>query len=280
MSEQRILPGREGALIEWREFWSYKDLLFLLVRRDFLAKYSQTILGPLWFVVQPLLMTATFTVVFRNVANLSTDQLPAPLFYMAGLLGWNYVNATFLAISNTFIGNIHIFSKVYFPRLIVPFSFAISNLLTLLVQLATFAALFAYYKCATISNNTFSLSYYALLLPLVIAQSVILALGLGLCIAAATAKYRDIVQTLGLFSQIWLYATPVIYPASKVPQGYQWLVYINPMAAIVECFRSILLGRSSVNGTMIATSCCLTAAIALTGVSLFRRVERTVVDFV
>ena len=178
----------------WGELWSYRDLLFLLVRRDLLAKYSQTILGPIWFVVQPVLMTAMFTVVFGNVANLSTDRLPAPLFYMAGLLGWNYVNATFLAISNTFVGNIHIFSKVYFPRLIVPLSLAVSNLLTLLVQLLTFAILFVYFKCATTAYGTFSVSEYAILLPVVIIQSVALAMGLGLCIAAATARYRDIIS--------------------------------------------------------------------------------------
>ena len=244
-----------------------------------MAKYSQTILGPVWFIIQPVLMTCVFTFVFRKVANLPTDNLPAPLFYMAGLLGWNYVNATFLAISNTFVGNSHVFSKVYFPRLIVPLSLAVSNLLMFLVQILIFAGLFIYYKNAA-GGEMFSVSRYILISPFVVLQCVVLALGLGLCIASATAKYRDILQTLGVFSQVWFYGTPIIYSVSEVPPAYQWLLELNPMTGIVECIRGLLLGKCSVTVTMIATSWLITVSIVALGLRMFRKVERTVVDYV
>ena len=277
--ERRISANKSGIAFDWSEIWAYRDLLLLLVRRDFVAKYKQTVLGPLWFVVQPTLMTLVFTLVFDRVANLSTDALPAPLFYMSGLLSWNYFSATFGAISTTFPGNMHLFSKVYFPRLIVPFSVILSNLLTFLVQSATFVGFFAYFKLFTNSSQSFYISYYIVLLPLVILQTMALALGVGLCIASVTAKYRDLVHILGFLSQVWMYATPIIYPISKVPLEWRWVLAMNPMTGIVESFRYLLLGRATLSWPIVTSSLILTAITLFLGLLCFRRVERTVVDF-
>ena len=279
-TERKIGANDASLRIDWREIWAYRDLLMLLVRRDFLAKYKQTVLGPIWFILQPVLMTLVFTLVFGRVAEISTDTLPAPLFYMSGLLSWNYFSSTFASVGGTFVGHIHIFSKVYFPRLIVPLALIASNLLTFIVQLATFCAFFAYFKCFTNANHTFGVSSYIALLPIVIVQTMALSLGVGLCIASVTAKYRDLVQVMGMASQVWLYVTPIIYPASKVPQNYQWLLALNPMTGIVESFRFLLLGKATLNWLIIVNSLTLTTAILLVGLLFFRRVERTVVDFV
>lgn len=278
-AERRIKASQSYLRFDWREMWAYKDLLLLLVRRDFLAKYKQTVLGPIWFIVQPVLLTLVFTLIFGGVAKISTDTLPAPLFYMSGLLSWNYFSSTFASIGGTFVGNMHIFSKVYFPRLIVPFALIASNLLTFLMHLMTFCAFFAYFKCFTGASHTFWVSSYIALLPIVIGQTMALSLGVGLCIASVTAKYRDLVQVLGMASQVWLYATPIIYPASKVPVAYQWLLALNPMTGIVESFRFLLLGRATLSWPIIVNSLIFTAVILVVGLVSFRRVERTVVDF-
>ena len=280
LGDERRIRASEGYLrLDWRELWAYRDLLVLLIKRDFLAKYKQTVLGPIWFIVQPVMMTLVFTL-FGRITNISTDALPGPLFYMSGLLSWNYFSATFGAVGGTFSGNMHIFSKVYFPRLIVPLALVASNLLTFLVQLVCFCAFFAYFKCFTSASDTFSVSSYIALLPLVIVQTMALSLGVGLCIASATAKYRDLVQVLGMAGQVWLYATPIIYPASRVPADYHWLLALNPMTGIVESFRFLMLGRATLSWPIVVTLLTLTTVILLLGLLCFRRVERTVVDFV
>ena len=277
--ERRIKASSVGSGVDWREIWIFRDLLILLVKRDFSARYKQTVLGPIWFVFQPLLMTLVFTVIFGKVANLSTDGLPGPLFYMSGLLCWNYFSATFGSVSGTFAGNMHIFSKVYFPRLVVPLASVVSNLLTFFVQLTTFAAFFVYYKCFTDAGSNFWISSYIVILPLLILQTMALALGVGLCLAAATAKYRDLIQVLGIVSQVWLYATPVIYPTSKVPERFQWLMALNPVTGIVEGFRFLLLGKATLSWQIGVSSIVMTIGILILGLFAFRHVERTVVDF-
>ena len=277
--ERRINASSTLSGVDWREIWAFRDLLFLLVRRDFSVKYKQTVLGPIWFIFQPLVMTLTFTLVFGKFANLSTDGLPGPLFYMSGLLCWNYFSATFASISGTFAGNMHIFSKVYFPRLVVPLSLVVSNLLTFFVQLATFLAFFAYFKCFTETAETFWIGKYVVILPLLVLQTMMLALGVGLCLSAATAKYRDLIQAFGIISQVWLYATPVIYPISKVPERFHWLMALNPVAGIVEGFRFLLLGKATLSWQIVSGSVILTIGILVLGLFAFRHVERTVVDF-
>ena len=243
-----------------------------------MSKYKQSVLGPVWFILQPLLMTTAFTVVFSRVAQLSTDSLPAPLFYMSGLLAWNYFQQTFNGVAGTFISNMHIFSKVYFPRLVVPLALATSNLLAFLVQFAAFACFYGYFKLFAANAQSFGLSSYAFLLPLLILQTIMLSIGVGLCIAVATAKYRDFAHVLGILTQIWLYATPIIYPASKVPVAWRAVLALNPMTGIVEMFRWLLLGKGTLSPSIVLTSVVVTGFVFLSGLHLFRNAERTVVD--
>jgi len=264
--------------LDWLALWAYRDLVLLLVKRDLLSKYKQSILGPVWFILQPLLMTCVFTVVFSRVAQLSTDSLPAPLFYMAGLLGWNYFQQTFHGVAGTFMSNMHIFSKVYFPRLVVPLALAASNLLTFTVQFVAFGGFYVYFKWFVPGGQTFGMSPYTLLLPVLLLQTMMLSIGIGLCAAAATAKYRDLAHVLGMVTQVWLYATPIIYPASKVPISWRWALSLNPMTAIVEAFRWLLLGKGTLDQWVILSSVLVTVLMLLFGLLLFRNVERTVVD--
>jgi lipopolysaccharide transport system permease protein len=256
----------------------HRDLLKLLVWRDFLAKYKQTVLGPAWFILQPVLMSAIFTLIFSRVGRLPTDSLPPVLFYMAGLLGWNYFSQTANAVAPTFLHNAHIFSKVFFPRLIVPLALALSNLLALAIQILTFLAFFAYFKWATPLGATFGFSPALCIFPLLLLQTMALGVGVGLCFAALTAKYRDFIHLLPLLIQVWLYLTPIIYPASEVPKAWRWLLTLNPMASVVESLRLMLLGRGTLDAPGLLVSAALTVAILLVGLFLFHRVERTVVD--
>jgi homopolymeric O-antigen transport system permease protein len=211
-------------------------------------------------------------------AQLSTDSLPAPLFYMSGLLAWNYFQQTFNGVAGTFVSNMHIFSKVYFPRLVVPLALATSNLLAFLVQFATFACFYGYFKLSATNAQSFGLSPYAFLLPFLLLQTIMLSVGVGLCIAVATAKYRDLAHALGILTQIWLYATPIIYPASKVPVAWRSILALNPMTGIVEMFRWLLLGKGTISPSIILTSVLVTGIVLLCGLHLFRNAERTVVD--
>jgi len=272
-----IRPSRAWWRLDWREFWEYRDLLMLLVRRDFVSKYKQTVLGPAWFVLQPLLLTLVFTVIFGNVAQIPTDGLPPLLFYLGGLLGWTYFANTLSATSDTFSTNSDLFGKVYFPRLVVPISLAISNSFAWLLQVVTFAAFWLYYRFCVVELPA---APWCWLLPLLLAQTAILALGVGLLISTATAKYKDLTHATSLIVQIWMYATPIIYPLSQVPEKWRWLVELNPMAFIVESYKYLLLGEGSVSLTGGLISVGMTLGLFLLGVLLFHRTERTFIDTV
>jgi len=273
-----ILRPDTGHLhLDLVSLWHYRDLLSLLVWRDFVSKYKQTILGPLWFIIQPLCMTLVFTVIFGTVAGLSTDGLPPLLFYLCGQLGWNYFAQTFSSNSATLVANAGLFSKVYFPRLIVPLAALISNLLAFAIQAATFAAFFFYFKYVR-SAAGFGLSPHVWLLPLLVLQTALLSLGVGLVMSALTAKYRDLTHVSALLIQVWMYATPVIYPLSKFPQKWRWLGALNPMTPIVESYRLLLLGTGTVKPVDVACSIAATVVLVAAGLLLFGRVERTFVD--
>jgi lipopolysaccharide transport system permease protein len=197
---------------------------------------------------------------------------------MAGLLGWNYFQQTFNGVAGTFISNMHIFSKVYFPRLVVPLGLATSNLFAFGVQFAVFGCFYGYFKFFGDKSQSFGLNSYAFLLPLLLLQTIMLSVGIGLCIAVATAKYRDLAHVLGLLSQIWLYATPIIYPVSKVPVAWRSILAINPMTGIVETFRWLLLGKGTLTPSIVLSSVLGTGFVLLLGLYLFRKAERTVVD--
>lgn len=263
--------------VNWQELWDYRDLLGLLVQRDFISRYKQTVLGPLWFLLQPVLTTIVFAIVFGRVAGIPTDGIPGPLFYLCGLLAWNYFSQNITAGGATFVNNQHLFSKVYFPRILVPVAVIAANLVSFLLQLVPFAAFAAYYFLSGKAGEA-RLSWTMLLLPLPLLQVAVLSLGVSLWMAASTAKYRDLVHLTTYLTQIWMFATPVIYPLSKVSEKWHWLVWANPMSAPVEAFRICLLGRGTLGAAEIAISLVVSVVLLVTGIAMFQRIERTVVD--
>jgi lipopolysaccharide transport system permease protein len=278
-----IRPQRSVFQIGWRELWEYRDLLILLVRRDFVAKYKQTLLGPLWFILQPVLMTLIFTVIFGQVARIPTDGLPPFMFYLCGMLGWTYFVNTMNATAGTFTVNASLFGKVYFPRLVIPLSVACSNLFALAIQAATLGVFWVYYRFCTDAGEALSsgISWAGLpgLLVLVV-LSALLALGTGLWFSAATAKYKDLSHALGLITQLWLYATPVIYPLSEVPARWRWVAELNPMATVVEATKYLILGQGTISVFGMVWTVGFAGLLFLSGVIVFHKVERTFIDTV
>jgi lipopolysaccharide transport system permease protein len=275
-----IQPSRGLLRIDWHGLWHYSDLLFLLVRRDFLAQYKQTVLGPLWFIIQPLLTTLVFTVIFGKVARIPTDGVPPMLFYLCGMCVWSYFAACFGAISNTFITNANLFGKVYFPRIILPLSVVVSKLIAFAIQLATFLAFLAYFIFFTDFGRQVHLTGWVWAVPGLLLLSAALGLGVGLWISAMTTKYRDLVHLATFLTQLWMYATPVVYPVSQIPERWQWLAALNPMTGIVEAFRKAFLGAGDASLYFLGMSVAITLLVLLTGVILFSRAEKTFVDTV
>jgi lipopolysaccharide transport system permease protein len=248
------------------------------VQRDFIARYKQTVLGPLWHLFQPLVTTIVFTAVFSHVAALPTDGLPPTLFYLCGLLAWNYFAQTFNSTSGTLVANAGLFGKVYFPRLIVPLAGAVSNGISFLIQLVTFFAVLIMYRLSH-PETTVAPRWEALvLLPLVLLQLAAFSLGVGLWLAALTAKFRDFSVLAGFLIQIWLYVTPVILPLTKVPPEWHMYVALNPVTMPVETFRYLLLGTGWINPTLIGASLLATIVSLVSGILVFQRVEKTFVD--
>jgi lipopolysaccharide transport system permease protein len=275
-----VIERSSGWLkIPWHELWEYRDLLFLLVQRDFISRYKQTILGPLWHLFQPLLTTAVF-VIFARAAGISTDGIPAPLFYLCGLLVWNYFSQNITNGGATFVNNAHLFGKVYFPRLIVPISVVIANLVAVALQAIPFLLVLGYYQFFTHGAYQFHLTWLTLLLPLPLIQTCLLSLGISLWMSAATAKFRDLVHLNQYIVQIWMFATPVIYPISRVPIQWRWINWANPVSVPVEAFRLCLLGHGTLELHEIVISSLITLALLLSGIGIFQRVERTVIDIV
>lgn len=275
-----IQPTRGWLKLDLGEVWRYRDLLFLLVHRDFVSKYKQTVLGPAWFVIQPLLMTLMFTVIFGRVAKIPTDGLPPMLFYLTGLLGWNYFAQIFQSASTTLVSNASLFGKVFFPRLVVPLAGVISNLMAFGLQLLTVVVAWLYFKLFDPAGARFGLSLSALWLPAIVVQVAALSLGVGLWLSALTAKYRDFAFLTPFLVQLWMYATPVIYPLSQVPAEWRWVSAANPMTMPVEALRLMLLGQGSVAPAYVLVSVVTTIGLLLSGAVLFNRVEKTFVDTV
>jgi len=273
-----IIRPRSGWFdINLPELWSYRDLIFLFVRRDFVAFYKQTILGPLWFLLQPLFTTLVFTIVFGRIAQIPTDGLPQIIFYMAGITVWNYYSNCLNQTSNTFVTNAGIFGKVYFPRLTVPISVVLTNLITFAIQFGLFLAFvaFFYLKGSSVQPNLWILST-----PLLLIQMAALGLGMGIIISSLTTKYRDLTYVVGFGVQLWMYATPIVYPMSQIPSKWHWMIALNPMTAIVETFRYAFLGAGTVQPWVSALSIGITIMILAIGIVLFSRVEKTFMDTV
>ena len=278
--EHVIEPNRSWFRIPWREVLEYRDLIGLLVRRDFVATYKQTVLGPLWYVVQPLTQTLIFTVIFGHVAKISTDGLPRVLFYLCGTLGWSYFARCMGGTSSTFQGNAGLFGKVYFPRLVMPISQVLTGIIGFCIQLVTFLCFWAYFKFFTPAGAAIHMSPGVIVLPLFLLQSAALGMGVGLWISSLTAKYRDFGLLFGYLTRLWMYATPIVYPLSIVPEKWQWASALNPMTATVESFRYLFLGTGTLRPMFFVSSACGTLLIVLTGVMAFSRTERNFIDTV
>ena len=273
-----VEPKSSLFKLNFKEVWRYRDLLLLLVRRDFVAYYKQTILGPIWFFLQPLLTTAMYFFIFFKVAKLSTDDVPPLLFYLAGVTVWNYFYESLTKTSDTFIANAAIFGKVYFPRLVIPISIVVSNLMRLGIQFMLFLVFWLYYLLAT---NTVHPHWDAmLLLPVLIFLMAGLALGLGIIFSSLTTKYRDLRFLLGFGIQLMMFATPVVYPLSLASEKYKWLLVANPFTAIIETFRYAFLGKGEFNWMYLGYSALVTIIILLIGTLIFNKVEKTFMDTV
>lgn len=272
-----IKPKRHLLDIDLKDIWRYRDLIALFVRRDFVSKYKQTILGPLWFLIQPILTTLMFTIVFGNIAKISTDGLPQMLFYLSGIVGWTYFSTCLTTTSNTFVANAGIFGKVYFPRLTLPISIVISNLVQLLIQLLLLGGFMAYYA---IVGADFKPNIYVLIIPFLIIIMAALGLGFGIIISSLTTKYRDLTNLVAFGVQLWMYATPVIYPLSTIPDKYRSYVLANPLTPIIETFRFALLGTGTFSWMYLLYSLVFTIVVLVLGILLFNKVEQSFMDTV
>lgn len=272
-----IIQPQRGWL-DWRfgELLRARDLIMLFVWRDFVSVYKQTILGPLWYLIQPLLTTLTFTVIFGRIASLSTDGVPDFLFYLAGSVVWAYFADCLNKTSGTFINNSNLFGKVYFPRLAVPVSILLSNLIAFLIQFVLFLAFVLYYWI----DGKIMPNLSIVLLPLYIFIMAGLGLGFGIIISAMTTRYRDLQFLVRFGVQLVMYATPIIYPLSSIPEKYQWMIIANPMTSIVEAFRYSFLGSGSINPMHLLYSLIFMTLTLLIGVALFNRIEATFMDTV
>jgi lipopolysaccharide transport system permease protein len=273
-----VLRPKTGWLdLHLSDLWRYRDLTMLFVWRDFVSQYKQTILGPLWHLIQPLFTTLLFTLIFGRIAKLPTDSLPPMLFYLAGITAWNYFSECLSRTSGTFIQNASIFGKVYFPRLCVPVSVVISNLIKFGIQFGLFLAFIAFFrlKGAPIHPNA-----AIALTPLLLALMAALGLGVGMIVSSLTTKYRDLQVLVTFGVQLAMYATPVIYPMSIFPNASRWMLLCNPMAPIIETFRYAFLGVGLFDPMYLACSAAITAGILFLGVLLFNHVERTFMDTV
>jgi lipopolysaccharide transport system permease protein len=272
-----ITPRKSLLDLKLDEVWRYRDLLTLFVRRNVVAEYKQTILGPLWYFIQPLLTTIMFTIVFGKLAGIPTDSIPPMLFYLAGVTNWNYFAESLNKTATTFKDNQQIFGKVYFPRLVVPLSIVITNLLKYGIQLVMFTGFYIYFILQGVDVQPNSA---ALLFPFLIVLLAGLGLGFGLLITSMTTKYRDLVFLLSFGIQLAMYATPVIYPLSEVPEQYQWLAALNPMTAVIETFKYGFLGKGTFEWGYLAYSTGFMIVLLLGGIAVFNRTEKNFMDTV
>jgi lipopolysaccharide transport system permease protein len=272
-----IEPQTSLFELNLKDVWRYRDLLWMFVKRDFVSFYKQTILGPLWFFIQPLFTTFIYTFIFGGLANLSTDGLPQPLFYMAGITAWNYFADCITKTSTVFKDNASIFGKVYFPRLIMPLSIVASNLVRFGVQILLLFMMMGYYAA---NNAAFTITPAILLFPVLVMLMALLGLGLGLIITALTTKYRDLAFLVTFGIQLLMYTTTVIYPLSSAPDKYKTLISLNPMTGIIEAFRYAFLGQGQISINTLGYSALFTIVVMVLGILIFNKTEKTFIDTV
>jgi lipopolysaccharide transport system permease protein len=272
-----IRPKRKWLDVDLRELYRYRDLIKLFVNRDFVTVYKQTILGPLWFIMNPLFTTIIYSFIFGRLAKIPTDGVPQTLFYYGGTMLWGYFSACLNSGSDIFSGNAGLFGKVYFPRLTVPISKVFSNLISVGIQFATLMVFYLYYA---LSGATIRLTWWALAFPLLLAQVAALGMGFGMIISSLTTKYRDLRQLVGFGVSLWMYATPIVYPLTSVPENYRWIMAANPVSSPIEAFRAAFYGVGGPTPTMMWTSIATTAVVLFLGLILFNHNERTFVDVI
>ncbi len=273
-----IKPKTGWFDINLKEIWHYRDLIYMFLKRNFTGTYKQTILGPIWFLITPLMTSSMFTVVFGQIAKISTDGVPQFLFYMAGNTAWAYFSSCLTATSSTFTGNAYLFGKVYFPRLISPITSVIYALLSFFIQLALMLVLMAFFVFGR--GEAIYPNKWILLVPAMVLEMALLGLGIGIIISSLTTKYRDLSILVGFGVQLWMYATPIVYPMSQVPEFLQGIIKLNPMAPIVNNFRYAFLGCGSPEISSWLISMAVTAVFLFIGVILFSKVEKTFMDTV
>ena len=274
-----IKPKEKLLSVDFKEIWRYRDLMMLFVKRNIITQYKQTVLGPLWFLIQPLMTTVMYMVVFGGIAKISTDGLPQPLFYLAGISFWQYFADCLNKTSNTFVSNAGIFGKVYFPRLVTPLSDVISNLLRFGIQFGLFLAVYAYY--AIFTDVQIHTNWYALMLPILVMMLAGLALGFGILFSSMTTKYRDLQLLLSFFVSLWMYATPVIYPLSTITNPTLRLVMqLNPLTGIVEFFKYGMLGVGVHEWWMLGYSFAFMVVLMAIGIVVFNKVQKSFMDTV
>jgi len=273
-----IRPQGRWWELQLADVWHYRDLLWMFIRRDFVSVYKQTILGPIWFFIQPLLTTIMFTVIFSGVARIPTGGLPPMLFYLAGTTPWNYFASCLTKTSGTFVGNAGLFGKVYFPRLVSPISVVVSNLIQFSVQFLLFFGFLAYYLLKGTPLHP-DILMILLLTPVLLLLMALLGLGTGILASSLTTKYRDLTFLIGFGVQLAMYAAPVIYPMSSTPAKYRLLIEANPMSSIIETFRAIYLG-GPVPWAQLGISSIVTGILLLFGIAIFNKVEKTFMDTV
>ena len=263
--------------LKLKEFWQYRDLVWLFTRRSFMVSYMQTILGPLWLFINPLLTSITYVVLFGNIAKLSTDGVPQFLFYLSGNAVWTFFSGCVTTNASTFTNNAYLFGKVYFPRLVMPVSNVLSKLILFGIQMLMVLVLLLWY---TVRGTVAPLWKYWLLLPVLLIWLGVLGMGVGIIISSLTTKYRDLHVLVEFGMSLWMYATPVVYPLSTVNAGLRRILLLNPVTPVVELYRRILLGVGQVDIPYLLYSLLVTLVIALAGVLIFTHVERTFMDTV
>jgi len=274
-----ITPRANLFDLKLGELWRYRDLILLFIKRDFASQYKQTVLGPLWHLIQPLLTTAMFLVVFNRIAHIPTDHLPAVIFYMSGITIWNYFSACFTGTSSTFVSNAGIFGKVYFPRLVLPLSLVCSNIIRFGIQMLLLIAAMIFYSIK--GQYTFNIGLHTLLIPVVLLAMGLFGLGAGIVISSLTTKYRDLTVLISFGVQLLMYVTPVAYPLSYVEKSsYRAFIKANPLTSLIETFRYSVLGTGTFDMPLFLYSCTCALVTTLIGLLLFNRVEKSFMDTV
>ncbi len=272
------ISAKQGLFdLKLREFWQYRDLVWLFTRRSFIVTYTQTILGPLWLIINPLLTSITYVVIFGNIARLSTDGVPQLLFYLSSHAVWSFFSGCVVKNASTFTNNSYIFGKVYFPRLVIPVSTVLGNAILFLIQMLLVFAMLLWYSFQGLVDPQWNAW---ILLPFLLLLLGVMGMGTGLIISSLTTKYRDLRVLLDFGMTLWMYATPVVYPLSAVDAGLRRFILLNPVSSVIELFRSILFGVGDISPASLAYSFFFTVAAALAGIIVFNHVERTFMDTV